>query len=256
MSVSSQLLAPTALRMLIGIAVVVIAFASTLAMQLGPNGLTQDLAAAISNIADQLGWLPFLVLQTIVVISGVLPASMVGLAAGMVYGLGPGVVLATVAVLAGALIAFALGRSLLRPFVARQLQRNARMSRLDNLVTRDGWKIVCLLRASPIMPFAATSYGLGLSSISVTGYLVGTLASLPALSGYVFIGTLAREGLTTWSSNSDLRRALIIVGIMATMLLIVRIGWLAAKCGLLPEGLLAAAGKPNNQTGSKPDHRL
>ena len=38
------------------------------------------------------------------------------------------------------------------------------------------------------MPFVATSYLLGLSAISLRDYMLGTLAALPALLGYVSLG--------------------------------------------------------------------
>jgi hypothetical protein len=39
------------------------------------------------------------------------------------------------------------------------------------------------------MPFVATSYLLGLSAISLRDYMLGTLAALPALLGYVSLGS-------------------------------------------------------------------
>ena len=73
------------------------------------------------------------------------------------------------------------------------------------MLAQDGWRIVCLLRVSPVMPFAATSYVLGMSAVGIQAYVLGTLASLPALLGYVYIGTLAEAGL---SAVDDGRRAL------------------------------------------------
>jgi uncharacterized membrane protein YdjX (TVP38/TMEM64 family) len=69
--------------------------------------------------------------------------------------------------------------------VERLAARRPRLRNLDALIGRDGWKLVCLLRISPVMPFSATSFALGLSSIGLCDYIVGTLASFPALSGYV-----------------------------------------------------------------------
>jgi uncharacterized membrane protein YdjX (TVP38/TMEM64 family) len=129
----------------------------------------------------------FAVLQTFVAVSGILPSSLLGVAAGAIYGLVPGFLLAGISVMRGAVLAFFLSRSLFRPTVERLAARRPRLRRLDSLIVRDGWKLVCMLRISPIMPFAATSYILGLSSIGLRDYAVGTLASLPALCGYVFM---------------------------------------------------------------------
>ena len=88
--------------------------------------------------------------------------------------------------------------------------------------------MVCLLRFSPVMPFSATSYMLGLSSIDLRSYIVGTLAALPALFGYVLIGTLADAGLSAWMSGAGpLRWILLGIGGVATLVLTVRLGQFA-----------------------------
>jgi hypothetical protein len=46
------------------------------------------------------------------------------------------------------------------------------------------------------MPFVATSDLLGLSAISLRDYMLGTLAALPALLGYVSLGAFAGAGLS------------------------------------------------------------
>ena len=82
---------------------------------------------------------------------GVVPASLLGIAAGGVYGVVLGFLLAAAGTLIGGWLAFKLARSLLRPWVERMLARRGpgRMARLDEAVTRDGWRFVCLLRISP-----------------------------------------------------------------------------------------------------------
>jgi uncharacterized membrane protein YdjX (TVP38/TMEM64 family) len=80
------------------------------------------------------------------------------------------------------------------------------------------------------MPFAATSYMLGLSSIGLRDYAVGTLASLPALCGYVFIGTLADAGFSAWTTGAGpVRWTLLGVGGLATLVLTIRSGQIAMK---------------------------
>ena len=146
----------------------------------------------------------------------------------------------------GGWLAFRLARSLLRPFVERLLARRAggRLDRLSAEVERDGWRFVCLLRISPVMPFALTSYALGLSPISGRDYLLGTLASLPSLAGYVAVGALARHGCCpsrTAPGLGPLNWVLYGVGAAATLALILRSGTFLARVGLLPG---TAAGKP------------
>jgi uncharacterized membrane protein YdjX (TVP38/TMEM64 family) len=183
--------------------------------------------------AGTVGWLAFAVLQLLVAASGILPASLLGIAAGAAYGLGVGFVLAAASTMAGALLAFALSRSLFRETIAGMLARRPGLARFDALLAKDGWRIVCLLRVSPVMPFAATSYALGLSAIGLRAYLIGTLASLPALLGYVFLGTLADVGVSTWTTGAGpLRWAMLGVGAVGTVLLTLLIGRIARRAGV------------------------
>src|SRR5207248_9119322 len=162
------------------------------------------------------------------------PASLLGVAAGVIYGLVPGFLLAAASTWAGALLSFFLSRSLFRATIERLAVRRPRLRDLDARIAQDGWKLVCLLRISPVMPFSATSFVLGLSAISLRDYAIGTLASLPALCGYVFIGTIADRGLSAWASGAGpLRFALLCVGALATLVLVLRLGQIALKLGLV-----------------------
>jgi uncharacterized membrane protein YdjX (TVP38/TMEM64 family) len=171
------------------------------------------------------GAIVFGVLQIFVAVSGVLPASVLGVVAGTIYGLVPGFLLAAVSTMAGAVLAFFLSRSLFRPAVERLVASSPRLRNFDALIALDGWRLVCLLRISPVMPFSVTSYMLGLSSIDLRGYVMGTLASLPALCGYVFIGTLADASLSAWMTGAGpLHWILLGIGGVATLILVVRLG--------------------------------
>ncbi len=171
----------------------------------------------------------FAAVQVLVAVSGILPASLLGVAAGVLYGLPTGFAVSGVSTLAGAVLAFALSRSVLRPVVSRFLARRSRLRRLDGMIAQDGWRIACLLRVSPVMPFAATSYALGLSSIGLRDYVIGTLAAMPALFGFVLLGTLAGSGMAVWSSSNPLRGWLLGLGAVATLALTLRVGQLVAR---------------------------
>lgn len=166
-------------------------------------------------------------LQFLVTISGVLPASLIGVAAGAAYGLMTGFIVTACGLMVGALAAFGLSRSALRPFVARRMGRHHAWHRFEHALRRDGWRMVCLVRLSPIMPFAVASYGFGLLPVTLKDYVIGSLASLPALALYVEAGHLARLGLSNGAGKFPL--ALSILGIMATFLLAARIGRMAMK---------------------------
>lgn len=199
-------------------------------------GVAEKLIHIVSGLGIR-GAVVLAVLQVFVAVSGVFPASLLGVAAGAIYGLVPGFLLAGGSTLAGAILSFFLSRSLFRATVERLVARRPRLLDLDALIARDGWKLVCLLRVSPIMPFSATSFALGLSAVGLRDYVIGTLASLPALCGYVFIGTLTDTSLSAWATGASPVR-LVLLGIcgLATLVLIIRLGQIAMKLGLASRG--------------------
>jgi len=138
--------------------------AGYVAVHIGPGGSVSRIDQALEAIRKlgTSGWLGLVVLQIVVAVSGVLPASLVGVAAGTLYGPWIGFGLAAAGTLLGAILAFWFSRSLFRPWVVRLLRRRPQALGFDAALGRDGWKLVCLLRVSPVMPFVATSYALGL----------------------------------------------------------------------------------------------
>ncbi len=179
----------------------------------------------------------FAAAQVVVAASGVLPASLVGLAAGAIYGVAAGFALASATTFAGAWIAFRASRSVFRSGIERLLSRRPRLARLDASLAQENWRFVCLLRVSPVMPFAATSYTLGLLSVSERDYLLGTLAALPALLGYVCLGGLIRSGFDSEAHSAGVFRMVLLgVGGLATALLTLQVGRLVRRTLRLDEG--------------------
>lgn len=233
-----------------GRALLVIGLAATMisgvvVMRAAPEGVITTVRGVVQALRDLggVGLIAFALLQAFIAVSGVLPASLLGVAAGTIYGFFLGSLLAAGSTMLGAMLAFFLSRSAFRPVFERLASHRSRLQNLDALIERDGWKLVCLLRISPIMPFAAASYLLGLSSISFGNYMLGTLGSLPALAGYVFLGTLANAGLFLWVNGSHPVYWLLLgLGGLATLALTIRMGQIAFRAGFIPhpDGLAAA----------------
>ena len=77
----------------------------------------------------------------------------------------------------------------------------------------------------------------GLTAIAPRAYLAGTLASLPALLGYVILGDLAHAGVASVGSSqaNTVRLALLTLAIAATALLTWRVGLILQRA-LRPYG--------------------
>jgi uncharacterized membrane protein YdjX (TVP38/TMEM64 family) len=189
-----------------------------------------ETALALARKYEAASWVTFAGLQLIAVISGFMPASLVGMAAGAVFGVGAGFAISSAGTLVGALGAFGLSRSALRPLVERAMHGRNQMRNLDAALGHDGWKLVCLLRVSPVMPFVATSYMLGLSAVTLRDYALGTLAALPALFGYVMLGALTKASISnSIVASAPLRWILLLLAVCATAVMITRVGSLVMK---------------------------
>lgn len=128
-----------------------------------------------------------------------IPGSILTLGAGFVFakafGLGAGVVLGSLSVVfgasAGAIAAFLLGRYILRDWVQGLTKRYSIFEALDIAMATKGFRIMALLRLSPIIPFNAINYIGGVTAISFTSYSAALIAILPGTTLYVFLGASA-----------------------------------------------------------------
>lgn len=97
-----------------------------------------------------------------------LPPAVLAVCAGAMFGLWVGVLFVWVSATIGESIEFLLGRFLLRKWV-RELTANWSVwQALQAALQEDGWKLVILLRISPVMPFSVINYALGTSSLPVS----------------------------------------------------------------------------------------
>ena len=154
------------------------------------TGMARGLRAA-----GPLGGIFFTCSVLVLSLIGIVPGALLGIAGGAVFGFELGTIYSSIGILAGAYIAFRISRSVLRRYVAAWLHRKGRLTRMNTAVAADGWRMVALLRVSPVMPFSIVSYGFGLSSIACRDYMLGTLASMLPLLGYVALGALGGWGV-------------------------------------------------------------
>ena len=159
----------------------------------------------------------------------------------MAFGVVEGFLVSGSATLVAAVLGFAVSRAVFRPLLADAVARRPRIRALDLAVARDGWRLVALLRISPVMPFAMTSYALGLTSLGLRDYVVGSLAALPALLGYVVLGALAAAGWSSIASGESqpVRLGLLALAVGATALLTLRLARIVSRVLRLPAPSIA-----------------
>src|SRR5580765_8175159 len=82
-----------------------------------------------------------------------LPGSILTVGAGVVFGLIRGFAIVSISATLGDTAAFLVGRYLARDWIAGKIEGHSKFAVIDEAVAREGWKIVGLLRLSPVVPF-------------------------------------------------------------------------------------------------------
>jgi len=150
------------------------------------------------------------------------PSSALTFAAGLAYGFW-GFPLVVVSATVGAAAAFILGRYVAHRKVLAMVERNPRLNSLHQAISDESWRVVALLRLSPLIPYGVQNYLFSVTNIPFVPYVVATLFGImPATALYVYIGSLGSAatgegGLMKWS--------LIAAGLVATAL----VAWLVGK---------------------------
>ncbi len=142
------------------------------------------------------GWAPLasvLLMVSQVVIAPV-PASVIQLSNGVVFGVVGGAVLNLIGQMAGATIAFFIARSLGRKTVERLAGRVDESGVIENWIDRWGGKALLLVRMIPGMPSDFVSYLMGLTPMGARRYLtVSFLGYIPQSIAYAWLGDYATD---------------------------------------------------------------
>lgn len=120
-----------------------------------------------------------------------IPGSVLTLAAGAIFGVAKGTVFTLLGATLGASLAFLVARYLARGAIERRIAGNPRFAAIDRAVGREGFKIVALLRLSPVFPFNLLNYSLGLTKVRFLHYFAASIAMLPGTLLYVYYGAAA-----------------------------------------------------------------
>jgi uncharacterized membrane protein YdjX (TVP38/TMEM64 family) len=160
-----------------------------------------------------------------------LPAWLLTVGAGLLFGLLPGVAVVSVGSTAGASVSFLIARYLARDAVARYVRGHPRFSAVDRAIARGGWRIVFLLRLSPVIPFTFSNYAYGLTAIAFRPYVLASwVGMLPLTVLYASLGAAGREASSIANGGfSAWRGASIAVGILVTIAVTVYVGRLARR---------------------------
>lgn len=211
--------AGTAWRLAIGITVVI---AIVIAIVVLPVG---DWASALIGWIHGAGSIGVAVFVIAYVVAALflLPGSALTLGAGFAYGPVWGTLLVVPSSVLAASLAFLVARRGGRGRIVRRIERDPRFAAVDRALGRSGFKIVALLRLSPVFPYSILNYALGLSAVPFRSYVAASIIGmLPGTILYVYLGSAimsatelgakpAGSSLGTWFYWAGLSCAILVV---------------------------------------------
>jgi uncharacterized membrane protein YdjX (TVP38/TMEM64 family) len=179
-----------------------------------------------------------------------LPAGVLGIGSGLIFGLWWGFALTLVGTVFGAAVSFGLGRLLGRRWLLGKALQNPRLAAIDGAIERHGWKIVFLTQVHPLFPTSLLNYLYGVTRMRFwTCLLWIALGQAPGLFLYAYLGTLTQYGLRLLRGQSNPHPYEYVVwigGLILTIVVTTALGRVGIR--LLDEGKAAAAipDKPDN----------
>ncbi|MBO1055790.1 MAG: TVP38/TMEM64 family protein [Dolichospermum sp. JUN01] len=162
-----------------------------------------------------------------------LPAALLTLGAGVIFGVIWGSIYVFIGATLGAIAAFLGGRYLAQGWVKEKISSYKKFAIIDKAVSKEGLKIVLLVRLSPLFPFNLLNYAFGITSVSFQDYLIGSVGMIPGTIMYVYFGSLVGDialiGSKNQPGNIILHWVIQIMGLIATIAVTVYVTKIAKK---------------------------
>ncbi len=153
----------------------------------------------ITGWVETLGPFGVVVFALIYAVATVLfvPGSLLTIAAGLIFGVALGTLAAWSGAVLGASLAFLVGRYLARSKIEEMTKSNENFLAIDEAIGKRGWKIVGLLRLSPLIPFNLSNYFYGITKVGFWPYVLASAGGMfPGTLLYVYLGAAGRIGLS------------------------------------------------------------
>jgi uncharacterized membrane protein YdjX (TVP38/TMEM64 family) len=194
--------------------------------------LFSQVLALIVDLGPVWGSLLYIVLYIFFMVC-LLPVALLCIVGGFMNGILVGTLLSWIGASVGAVCCFFLGRkviarSTIETFASAYPILAATLSAISN---HDGWKMVLLLRLSPLTPFAVLSY-LSTTKIQFKTYITwSSLGVIPGLFLYAYLGTAAKSFSEIFSGKSDdtTKTAVLSASLVITIAVVVVLSVVASR---------------------------
>ena len=141
----------------------------------------------------QYGYLVFMGMYIVLEVFSV-PAVPLSMSAGVLFGPVQGTLMVTTSATIAATISFCIARFVARDKVREMAKDNPKFAAIDRAIGNDSFRIVALLRLSPLLPFAIANYFYGLTSVKLQPYILASwLGMIPGTFAYVSAGSVGRS---------------------------------------------------------------
>lgn len=125
------------------------------------------------------------------------PASVLSLGAGAIFGVVRGSIVVTIGATAGATLAFILARTIFRGRAEAMAAGNPKLREIDAAIQREGTKLMLLMRVSGFPPFTWINWVLGITGVRFLPYVVTTFAGIiPGVIAFTYAGAAGAEVAT------------------------------------------------------------
>ena len=162
------------------------------------------------------------------------PALLLTIAAGAFYKVVPATIAISLGSTLAATCAFLLGRTLARGWVEARMEKQPLFKALDAAVAENAFRIVLLMRLSPLLPFVVLNYAYGLTKVKLGHFVLASwIGMLPGTLLYIYIGSslggaaMLAGGKTPETGVAG--RVLWWVGLAATVLVTALVTWQARR---------------------------
>ncbi|KAL2618018.1 hypothetical protein GLYMA_08G238400v4 [Glycine max] len=134
-----------------------------------------------------------------------IPAIPLTMSAGLLFGSVVGTIIVSISGTVAASVAFLIARYFARERIVKLVEGNKKFVAIDKAIGENGFRVVTLLRLSPLLPFSLGNYLYGLTSVKFIPYVLGSwLGMLPGTWAYVSAGAFGRAIIQDESELSNI----------------------------------------------------
>jgi len=159
------------------------------------------------------------------------PDTVLGIAAGTMFGFTHGLLAATLGSLVGAVLQYALARRLLRPTVEKFIRSKPALAALQVAVLQQEFRLQLLIRLTPLNR-TLTNYMLGAAGVGFLRFIAACVGFLPTLCLEVYFGYAGKQmvGVTSQPGHAAaLQDVIMIAGLVVAIIVMVLISRMAHR---------------------------